>query len=514
MLLIYPPFAKNCEPPAGIAQLAGALLGNNIQCTLLDANHEAFHYLLKYPADPQNTWSRRAVKNIARNIASLQSSDIFRSLSQYKRAVADLNRVLEITGKSNHLNLSLANYQDDSLAPVKSDDLLHAAQYPERNIFFPYFNKRLEQMIYGEQPRLIGFSLNYLSQALTTFAMIGFLKKYFSEIPIVVGGGLITSWMHNPVWNNPFSGLVDHLIDGPGELPLLKLLNKTDNPLHAPPDFNQLPIHGYLSPGFILPYAASSGCYWNKCSFCPEKAEKNPYSNLPEQVVTNDIRILKNTYNPVLLHLLDNAISPALMKSFSNNPPGLPWYSFARISPLLTDQDFCMKLRKSGCVMIKLGLESGSQEVLDTMHKGIDLIMAAKALSALHRAGIATYIYLLFGTPAETLAQAQKTLEFTVLHHQTISFLNLAIFNMPVCSTEAANITAKNFYEGDLSLYTDFIHPKGWNRKLVRQFLSQEFKKHPAVATIIKRDPPFFTSNHAPFFNIDRLKIDCSLVKN
>jgi len=35
--------------------------------------------------------------------------------------------------------------------------------------------------------------------------------------------------------------------------------------------------------------------------------------------------------DPVLLHLLDNSISPALMRSIAENPPGLPWYGFARI---------------------------------------------------------------------------------------------------------------------------------------------------------------------------------------
>jgi hypothetical protein len=35
---------------------------------------------------------------------------------------------------------------------------------------------------------------------------------------------------------------------------------------------------------------------------------------------------------------------------------------------------------------------------------------------------------------------------------------------------------------------------------LIRQFLDKEFKRHPAIASILRRDPPVFTSNHAPFF--------------
>jgi hypothetical protein len=39
-----------------------------------------------------------------------------------------------------------------------------------------------------------------------------------------------------------------------------------------------------------------------------------------------------------------------------------------------------------------------------------------------------------------------------------------------------------------------------WQRHAVRNFLEKTFKKHPAVAPIIRRAPEFFTSNHVPFF--------------
>ena len=201
-----------------------------------------------------------------------------------------------------------------------------------------------------------------------------------------------------------------------------------------------------------------------------------------------------------MVHLLDNSISTALLKRLADNPLNVPWYGFARISNLLTDTDFCMALKKSGCVMLKLGLESGYQGVLDQMQKGINIETASLVLKTLRKAGIAAYVYLLFGTPAETLTEARETLEFVVKHKDEINFLNLALFNMPVCGTEAGKFETRSFYEGDLSLYTDFLHPKGWDRKKVRQFIDNEFKKNKAVSEILKKDPPIFTSNHAPLF--------------
>jgi hypothetical protein len=142
--------------------------------------------------------------------------------------------------------------------------------------------------------------------------------------------------------------------------------------------------------------------------------------------------------------------------------------------------------------------------VLDSTQKGINLEEASLVLKNLKKAGIATYVYLLLGTPPEGQTEARRTLEFVVKHHDSIGFLNLAIFNMPIDAPEAQHMKTKSFYEGDLSLYANFDHPKGWSRLLIRQFLDKELKRHPAIASILRKDPPVFTSNHAPFFVMDR----------
>jgi hypothetical protein len=97
-----------------------------------------------------------------------------------------------------------------------------------------------------------------------------------------------------------------------------------------------------------------------------------------------------------------------------------------------------------------------------------------------------------------------KTLDFAIEHQDCIDFLNLAIFNLPSGSIEAQSLETGDFYEGDLSLYKNFQHPLGWQRPVVRNFLEKTFKKHPAVAPIVQRMPGFFTSNHAPFFVLNK----------
>ncbi len=501
MLLISPPLAKACEPPAGISRLAGCLRGNGLECTLWDANLEGQLYLLEQRQNPADTWSKRAYKNIGDNLHKLRSRNLYTNNDRYQRAVRDINRALTQSCQGFSCSANLADYQDSAFSPHSSSDLLRAAEEYRNNIFFPFFRKRLPHLLKHQADQWIGISVNYLSQALSAFVLAGFLKEEYPAYTLVAGGGLITSWLRSPGWQNRFTDVFDHLVEGPGETALLHLLQQKNNnstEKYCPPDFTDLPLADYLSPGIILPYNASSGCYWNRCAFCPEKAEGSPYTKLSAKQVCDDLQSLIRTLKPRLIHFLDNGIAPSLMKEMIKIPVHTDWYGFARVSQELCDFDFCRDLRRSGCRMLKLGIESGSQEVLDAMDKGINLQQVEQALQALHRAGIMSYVYLLFGTPAETRQEAQQTLDFTVRNADLISFLNLAVFNLPRNSEERHELQIHDFSTGDLGLYADFIHPRGWNRKAVRRFLTDDFKAHPLIRPILQRDPPFFTSNHAP----------------
>ncbi len=520
VLLVHPPLVRPGEPPAGLACLAGALRFHRIHHRVIDANIEGLQYLLKsdagIPSDAggngavqdgfPDTWTRRARRHLDEHLSLVKDRRGYGSIDRYRRAVLDISRVLEKSVDRNAVRISLSDYEDRSLSPLKSSDLIRSSERPEDNPFHAYFRDRLLRLVESEPFSIAGFSLNYLSQALCCFAMIGFLRKLKTGIRIVLGGGLVTSWLSRPGWRSPFRGLVDQCVAGPGEGPLLSMLGVAPTREDTTPDYGAFPLSDYLSPGFVLPYSASRGCYWRRCTFCPEKAEENLYRPMLHGRVVRDLRLLQTGKEPALLHFLDNAMSPALLRSLAGEPVGVPWYGFARISPEIADPEFCVALRRSGCVMLKLGIESGSQQVLDRLHKGVDLETATKTLKALKAAGISAYVYLLFGTPAESEEDAYRTLDFTVRHHERIGFLNVAVFNLPAFSPEAETLETESFYEGDLSLYRTFTHPARWDRPSVRHFLNRTFKRHPAVAPILRRDPPYFTSGHAPFFAMDAIR--------
>lgn len=499
MLLIHPPVSKPCEPPVGLATLAGVLGACGVPVGVVDAGTEALRFLLERAGPASDTWSHRALRHRKSHLESLTRWPVYARPDQYRRALFDINRLLENAAAPFGVRMSLADYADAALSPLRSQDLAAAAEGHRKSVFAPYFRERIAPLVEARGPSWIGISLNYLSQALPAFAMIGFLRETFPGVRLVIGGGLVTSWMRRPKGGSPFAGLVDRVCAGPGEETLLSLAGKGPAfPKACLPDFHALSASGYLAPGPVIPYAASRGCYWGRCAFCPERAEGHRYRPTALSQVVADLHALARRYRPALIHLVDNALSPALLAALARHPTGTPWYGFARASRRLADPSFCRALRRSGCVMIKLGLESGDPGVLVRMGKGIDPGRAAAVLHALHGAGIATYVYLLFGTPWEDEAAAERTLAFAAANAETIDFLNLAVFNLPAHSAEAATLETRLFYDGDLHLYRDFVHPLGWDRGRVRRFLEKRFKRHSAIAPILRRQPPFFTSNHAP----------------
>lgn len=504
MILISPPASRICEAYPALARLGGALKAHDIPFKILDANFEGLMFLLNSGIDADDVWTKRALKGREQSLNLLSSIRGYTNFDTYKSHIKRLNRLLEKSILNNGRSITLTDYRDSSLSPLKSKDLKYSADNYKDNPFFPWFSLRIPELIESFEVengnlKFIGLSLTFLGQALTAFSIAGFIRIIRPDITIVWGGGLITSWIDSKGIKNLFP-ISDRVISGSGEKALLKLFGVDSKKNFLLPDYAFTKDYRYLSPGFILSYNTSVGCPWKKCTFCPEKNENNPYSTEKNTNVTAELKLLVKKYNPVLIHLTDSEISPSMLRSITIDPPGAPWYGFCRFTKLLVNPDFCKDLALSGCKMLSLGLESGDKRVLEAMNKGIDLDTVPIILKNLKNAGIGTYIYVLFGTPEEDRDAALRTRDFVAINAHLIDFINAAVFNLPVNSEEAELMDTDQFYEGDLSLYTDFKHPKNWDRMKIRYFLKKDFFSVPEIRKIINRVPPVFDSSHAPFF--------------
>jgi radical SAM superfamily enzyme YgiQ (UPF0313 family) len=78
----------------------------------------------------------------------------------------------------------------------------------------------------------------------------------------------------------------------------------------------------------------------------------------------------------------------------------------------LMSEQTVQHLKTAGCAEVWMGVESGSQTVLNAMDKGLNLSSVIAARSLLKKAGIRTCYFLQFGYPGETWKELQETIAF------------------------------------------------------------------------------------------------------
>lgn len=519
LMLIYPPVVRPSEPPLGLAVLAAFLRKAGLSFQVLDLNVETFQRLLApdFPnPKPLDRFSRRSLSKLQQCMEEIRSPRILSSLERYRSVISHLQRVLWLrTQLAGGPRFTLTDFQHPDLSPLRTQDLHRMAQERSMGPIGVWMEQRLLDTVHSLRPRWIGISVQYLSQALSAMALAGALHRATPHVKVVMGGGLVTSWARLGTLPD-LRPWVDELIPGSGLEPLARLLGRHPESLPGDlpvPQFQGFPLDQYLSPERIVPMNTSVGCYWGRCQFCPEADQGSSFREIPAGEVPPRMEETALQSAARWLHLTDNAIPPQTLKILARSEIGIPWFGFARFEPLLAEPELARGLYRSGCRMLQLGLESGSQRVLARLKKGIRLQVASEVLRALHQQGIATYVYVLFGTPGETMEDAKSTMRFVVDHAPWIDYLHCAILNLPRAGLVSRNLDVREFPgqgHQDLSLYVDFRASGGMDRRAARRFLEREFSRQPEIAAILRRDPPSFTSAHAALFARTRSSLETS----
>lgn len=528
LLLIQPPALKPAEPPLALAVLLAHLRAKGVVAEAIDANLDAYLYLLdagrlaaRAGSDIETSLSR-ALRHRNGSLELLRSAAAGKNFARYSTAVRYLNRLLAVWNSADgDERLTLGDYQHAGLSPFAPDDLARLVKGDARTLFGEYFREELLPRIVAARPRIVAISINFLHQALPAFELAGLLRRELPAVELVAGGGLVTSWQEPLQAQGLRLPPFDRLIFGPGEAALTALARGEAAEVNIladqadigfVPDFSFAELNDYFSPQPVLPLSASRGCYWQRCLFCPEAtAPVHPYTALRPVELPRLMRQLADRFGIRHLQLTDSAIPVNLLKALADQADDLGdlnWFGFVRFEPLLEDAGFVARLARSGCRMLQLGLESGSQTVLDRLGKGIDLISASRILENLAAAGITSYVYIMLGTPGETAADAELTLDYLEAHAGLIGFLNLSIMNLPRASGLLDNpqqygIAAATPIDAEspLGLYRPFRPEGDWDRAAARRFLDSRLLSSPAIKAIVNRTPPLFTSNHAIFFS-------------
>jgi len=78
----------------------------------------------------------------------------------------------------------------------------------------------------------------------------------------------------------------------------------------------------------------------------------------------------------------------------------------------LLDAELLRHLKEAGCTQIDLGIESGSQKVLDAMNKGLTVEQNLACIKRIHAIGISVKAFLMYGFPGEDDEDREMTLDF------------------------------------------------------------------------------------------------------
>jgi radical SAM superfamily enzyme YgiQ (UPF0313 family) len=127
----------------------------------------------------------------------------------------------------------------------------------------------------------------------------------------------------------------------------------------------------------ILYLAASRGCvFW--CEFCATvRMHGRKFRMRSPKNIVDELEFLHKTYGVTKFTFCDDAftVDPARTKELCQliieRKLNIKWNCGTRVDMLT--KELLLKMREAGCVSVWSGVESGSQKVLDAMHKGITI---------------------------------------------------------------------------------------------------------------------------------------------
>jgi radical SAM superfamily enzyme YgiQ (UPF0313 family) len=180
----------------------------------------------------------------------------------------------------------------------------------------------------------------------------------------------------------------------------------------------------------MILFMASRGCV-RSCLFCGYRAPWAGYRFMSGERIYAEIKhqekVLPEVRGLYFYDLLVNGDMSALGTLCDRivADPGVrhPWkYCNTIIRPEMTE-DFCRKLKAAGCDLTQIGLESGSDHVLDLMKKEQNAGTAETVLRNLSAAGIKVMGNFMFGFPGETEEDFAETLAFLRRVHPHLAII-------------------------------------------------------------------------------------------
>ncbi len=167
--------------------------------------------------------------------------------------------------------------------------------------------------------------------------------------------------------------------------------------------------HGFFS----LNLVASRGCPY-RCNWCAKPIYGDSFHLRSANSVALEMRALKESFQAEHLWFADDIFGlksgwiSELAERVMGYNAAVPFKMQSRVDLMKekTANDLC----RAGCVEVWMGVESGSQKILDSMEKGTRIPQVFSAREHLRRSGIRACYFLQFGYAGETWPDIQATI--------------------------------------------------------------------------------------------------------
>jgi len=296
--------------------------------------------------------------------------------------------------------------------------------------FYSRLEKYFLDLLERERPSILGISVNSCTLPASLFAF-QLTRRYHPEIKTIMGGGIFCDRLAMGTLNfetllEETKDYIDKIVVGEGELLFLKLLRGElpgsqrvfttrdigDQTLELSsaqtPDFSdfKLQLYPYLSA------YGSRSCPF-QCSFCSDSMMWGEYrKKKPTQVVIELTELSQNHRYQLFMmsDLLLNPIISALSRELVNSEVSVYWDGCLRADKHVCSIKNTQLWRRAGFYRARLGIESGSPHVLETMGKKVTVEQIKQGVSSLAFAGIQTTTLWIVGHPGETEEDFIQTL--------------------------------------------------------------------------------------------------------
>lgn len=340
-----------------------------------------------------------------------------------------------------------AKIADESIGLLSIATYCRDAHFNVRVLNDPQINiEFIEDIIKVDKVGVIGFFVD-ADNVWTTLSLIDILKENFPHVICVVGGPQISA----PPWDEKVvtQSKCNFAVRGEGEKPFLQLLQLiklgktnyseikgitfvvngaiTRTPDDVPFNLDEAPIPDRTLTYFpsvptgIETMYTSKGCPYH-CAFCFEGIRGHGYRMRSVEEVIKEVEYLLVERKMRYLLIMDNLFTFDVSRTIEicrqfirlqHKHHNFGWYCEGRANIIKKNPQLIREMIDSGLLRLQIGIESGSQNVLNHYEKALSLDDIRDTVKLCYDAGLASIVgNFIVGGPFETKDTIHQSITF------------------------------------------------------------------------------------------------------